>query len=121
MEGRAYRPGVVRVGDLLVAERASCETERSRGALSYGPRTGRGAVEAFPSGVPRTSRSWSAVEAPRRAGLVRDGPCMRSRRAAFCCGLIVSFFFTIGCGYPYTAGTDNIGGCLLHCSSMKNG
>jgi hypothetical protein len=33
-----------------VAERASCESERSRGALLYGPCTGRGAVEAFPSG-----------------------------------------------------------------------
>jgi hypothetical protein len=64
MGGRAYRPGVVRVGDLPMAERASCGTERSRGALSYGPRTGRGAVEAFPSGVPRTSQSWSAVEVP---------------------------------------------------------
>jgi hypothetical protein len=35
--GRVYRPGVMRVGDLLVAERASCESKRSRGALLYGP------------------------------------------------------------------------------------
>jgi hypothetical protein len=68
--------------------------------------TGRGAVEAFPSGVPRTSRSWSVVEALRRAGLVRDGPCTRSRRAAFCCGLIVLFFIIVGYGYPHTVGTD---------------
>jgi hypothetical protein len=106
MGGRAYQPGVVRVGDLPVAERASCESERSRGALSYGPRTERGAVDTFLSGVPRTSRSWSAVETLRRAGLVRGGPYTRSRCAAFCCGLIVSFFFTVGCGYPYSAGTD---------------
>jgi hypothetical protein len=34
-------------------------------------------VEAFTSRVPRTSRSRSAVEALRRAGLVRDGPDVR--------------------------------------------
>jgi hypothetical protein len=48
--GRAYRSGVVRVGDLPVAERASCESEHSRGASLYGPCMRRGAVEAFPSG-----------------------------------------------------------------------
>jgi hypothetical protein len=69
------------------------EPRASRSVVEAPCCTGRGAVEALPSGVPRTSRSWSAVEALRRAGLVRDGPSTRSRRAAFCCGLIVLFFY----------------------------
>jgi hypothetical protein len=69
-------------------------------------RAGRGAVEAFSSRVPHTSRSRSAVEAFRRAGLVRDGPGTRLRRAAFCCGLVVLFFIIVGCGYLHTVGTD---------------
>jgi hypothetical protein len=64
-------------------------------------------VEAFPSGVPRTSRSWNVVETSRRAGLVRDGTCTLSRCAFF---VVVSRFvlFIIGCGYPYSAGTDSL-------------
>jgi hypothetical protein len=79
----------------------------SRSAVEVPCCTGRGAVEAFPSGEPRTSRSWSAVEALRRAGLVRDGPGTRLGRAAFCGGLIVLFFIIVGCGYPHTVGTNN--------------
>jgi hypothetical protein len=94
--GRAYRPGVVRVGDLPVAERASCESERSRG----GPCMRRGAVEAFPSGVPRTSRSC-----PVELVSYETDP-VRGRGALSLLWLIVSFFFIVGCGYPYSAGTD---------------
>jgi hypothetical protein len=61
--GRVIRPGVVRVGDLSIAERASCESERGRGALSNEPRTGR-----------------DAVEASRRGCLVRVGVGTRLRR-----------------------------------------
>jgi hypothetical protein len=92
------------------------EPRASRNAVEVPCRAGRGAVEAFPSRVPRMSRSRSAVEALRRAGLVRDGPGMRLRRAAFCCGLVVLFFIIVGCGYPHTVGTDillhRIGGVL---------
>jgi hypothetical protein len=117
MGGRAYRPGVVRVGDPLVADRASCESERSRGAISYGPRMGRGAVEVLPSGAPRMSRSGSAVEMLHRVGLVRGGPCTRSRCTAFCGGLIVLFFFTVGCGTPIllvpTVAPEPLGECVV--------
>jgi hypothetical protein len=78
----------------------------SRSVVEVPRCTGRGAVEAFPSGEPRASRSWRAVEALSRAGLVRDGPGTRLRRAAFCCGLIVLFFIIVGRGYPHTVGTD---------------
>jgi hypothetical protein len=61
--GRAFRPGVVRVGDLPIAERASRESERGRGVLSCGPRT-----------------RWGTVEAFRRGCLVRVGVGTRSRR-----------------------------------------
>jgi hypothetical protein len=55
------------------------EPRASRNVVEVPCRAGRGAVEAFPSRVPRTSRSQSAVEALRRAGLVRDGPGTRLR------------------------------------------
>jgi hypothetical protein len=107
--GRVFRLGVVRVGDLSIAERASCESERGRGALSYGPRTSR-----------------DAVEASRRGCLVRVGVGTRSRcpvEPASCesergrgvlsavFGFVVdsvSFFFIVGCGYPYYVGTDTM-------------
>jgi hypothetical protein len=56
--------------------RASRGSERCRGTLRHGMGRGRGA----PSSGPRTSRSRGAVEAPRRAGLVRVGAGARSRR-----------------------------------------
>jgi hypothetical protein len=59
-----------------VGGRASRGSERCRGTLLYGMGRGRGA----PSSGPHTSRSRSAVEAPRRAGLVRVGAGARSRR-----------------------------------------
>jgi hypothetical protein len=49
----------------------------NRSVVEVPCRVGRGEVEAFPSRVPRTSRSRSTVEALRRAGLVRDGPGVR--------------------------------------------
>jgi hypothetical protein len=65
--------------------------------LLYGMGRGRGA----PSSGPRTSRSRSAVEAPRRAGLVRGGLDRRSRRAAFYCGFSrFSFLLAMDVGTP---------------------
>jgi hypothetical protein len=65
--------------------------------LTYGMGRGRGAL----SSGPPTSRSWSAVEAPRRAGLVRGGQDAQSRRAVFYCGAShFSFLLVMGVGTP---------------------
>jgi hypothetical protein len=96
---RGARPGLTRVGVfpsgrtslarvgapsryLAVRDgvRSRCPVEGA--SYESEPERGRGA----PSSRPHTSRSRSAVEAPRRAGLVRGGLDTRSRRAAFCCG-----------------------------------
>jgi hypothetical protein len=69
-------PGLRESEFFPVGGRASRGSERRRGILPYGMGRGRGA----PSSGPRTSRSRSAVEAPRRAGLVRVGAGARSRR-----------------------------------------
>jgi hypothetical protein len=74
--GRALRPGVMRVRVFLVAERASCESERGRGALLYGTGRGRGVPvggasyeselergRGTPSSWPRTRRTRYVVEA----------------------------------------------------------
>jgi hypothetical protein len=58
------------------------------GGASYESELERG--RDVPSSWPRVRRTLYAVE-------VR---CL-------CCGLIVSFFFIVGCGYPYPASTDN--------------
>jgi hypothetical protein len=76
-----------------VGGRASRGSECRRGFLLYGIGRGRDA----PSSGPRTSRSRSAVEAPRRAGLVRG----RLRRAAFYRGFSrFSFLLTMVVGTP---------------------
>jgi hypothetical protein len=80
-----------------VGGRASRGSERCRGSLPYGMGRGRGA----PSSGPRTSRSRSAVKAPRRAGLVRGGQDARSRRTAFYCGFSrFSFILAMSVGTP---------------------
>jgi hypothetical protein len=56
--------------------RASRGSERCRSTLRHGMGRGRGA----PSSGPRTRRSRGVVEAPRRAGLVRVGAGVLSRR-----------------------------------------
>jgi hypothetical protein len=77
------------------------EPRAGRSAVEVPCCTGWGAVEAPPSRVPRTSRSRSAVEALRRAGLVRDGPDTRSRRATFYCGFSrFSFLLAMDVGTP---------------------
>jgi hypothetical protein len=80
-----------------VGGRASRGSERCRDTLLYGMGRGRGA----PSSGPHTSRSRSAVEAPRRVGLVRGGLDTQPRRATFYCGFSRFSFLTIDVGTPY--------------------
>jgi hypothetical protein len=69
-------------------------TWRGRGVRVEGasyesePERGRGA----PSSRPRTRRTWHAV----------------LRWAAFCCGLVILFFYYRLCGYPHTVVTDTL-------------
>jgi hypothetical protein len=86
-----------------VAERASCESERGRGALLYG--TGR--ARGVPVGGVSYESESERGRALRRASLVQDGPGTRLRWAAFCCGLIVLSFIIVGYGYPHTVDTDD--------------
>jgi hypothetical protein len=80
-----------------VGGRASRGSKRRRGTLLYGMGRGRGA----PSSGPRKNRSRSAVEAPRRAGLVRGGLDTRLRRAAFYCSFSrFSFLLAMDIGTP---------------------
>jgi hypothetical protein len=85
------------------------EPRASRSVVEVPCRAGRGAVEASSSRVPHTSRSRSAVEALRRAGLVRDGPGMWFEVGCFLLWHSRFVFFIIdGCGYPHIVGTDNL-------------
>jgi hypothetical protein len=68
--------------------------------------------------VPRTSRSRSAVEALRRASLVRDGLDTRSRRAAFYCGFSrFSFLLAMDVGTLIllvpTVAPEPLGECVI--------
>jgi hypothetical protein len=97
-----------------VGGRASRGSERHRGSLPYWMGRGRGA----PSSGPRTSWSRSAVEAPRRAGLVQGGQDAQSRRAAFYCGFSrFSFILAMGVGTPVllvpTVAPEPLGECVI--------
>jgi hypothetical protein len=83
------------------------------------PRAGRSAVEVS------CCTRWGAVEAPRRAGLVRVGAGARSRRLIerasyeadwirgrgglpfIAVSVVLVFFISDGCGYPCTVGTNS--------------
>jgi hypothetical protein len=98
----------------LVGGRASHGSERRRGTLLYGMGRGRGA----PSSGPHTSRIQGAVEAPRRAGLVRGGLDTRSRWAAFYCGFSrFSFLLAMDVGTPVplvpTVAPEPLGECVI--------
>jgi hypothetical protein len=86
--GRAFRPGVMRVG---VSPVVGMRSRRPAEGASYESESERG--RGVPSIRPRASRSM--VEVHRLLFL-----------ALLCWRISVSFVLTVDCGYPYTIGTD---------------
>jgi hypothetical protein len=103
-EGRALRPGVMRVGVFSLAERASCESERGRGASLY--RTGRG------RGIPVGGASYES-ELERGRGAPSSWPRTRRIRYAVEAGCLLLWlnhfvFYYRWLWVPHTVGTDKM-------------
>jgi hypothetical protein len=93
----------MRVRVLPVAERASCESERSRGALLYGTGHGRGVPiggASYESELERSRGTPSSWSRTRRTRYAVEAGCLLLWFNHFV------FFIIVGCGYPHTVGTD---------------